>query len=124
MLNDREITEIKVWSFVSAEIKGDIVKAKYKACHPKIAEGYITIEIPLTQFIHNEIRVDRELINDRLHSATMAMAMHYTPTLSIRTIMDSMCKFELSYNMKETQKEMTLEEIEKALGYKVKIVNR
>lgn len=124
MLNDREITEIQVWQFVSAEIKGDIVKAKYKACHPKIAEGYITIDIPLNQFIYKEICIERELLSNRIYGPEIGMAMPYVPTLSIKTTMDTMCNFELSYKMKETQKEMTLEEIEKALGYKVKIVNR
>ena len=124
MLNDREITEIKIWDFVSAEIDGDILKAKYKASHPKITDGHIIIEIELNQFIYKEIHTERNFVSNRLYGPEIGMAIPYEPQPSIRTILDTKCKFELSYKMKETPKEMTLDEVEKALGHKVKIVNR
>lgn len=123
MLTNYEISEIQITRFISGEIVGDLLKAKYGVMHNKISEGYIIVNIPLNRLMFGDIRLFRPNIMTYDDKINNTLLVNGRASNKIRTVIDSECSFELSYKMKEVEKEMTLAEIEKALGYKVKIVN-
>lgn len=122
MLKDSEIFEIHIGKSLGADVHGDVVTVKYEAHHRRIREGVIEIDIPLNTILWSNFHVNDVAVS--IDPARRGFKVCDDKPCTIRGQMMSDCEFRLTYRVYEEEKEMTVAEIEKALGHKVKIINK
>ena len=122
MLTDEEVMTIKIGEFIEAVVVGDKITAKYNFYHDKIKDGIIMIDIPVNKILWSDIRFYNIKVSLDKTSGFFKVSNDKKATIK-GSILDD-CTFSLRYRMKTIEKEMTLAEIEKALGHRVKIVTQ
>lgn len=121
MIEDRNIQYVTLKDFVAASIERDVLKVTYSIKHPEIESGYIAIDVPLDTFRLKEFVISQNTPINRMEGMSFnTVKLAVEDKISIEMMNE--CHYDIRYTLK--QREMTLDEIEEKLGYKVKIVNK